>query len=158
MSFEDIIDYHEELFRKKSISENELNWNPHLKDKFNEVLHGEERWLWKSKHDITMLTSVKPKVTLGQSLSESALKSFAWKACNLSRVERILVLQTDKDEFDIWTVITDFDEETEERLAQAEVELVRNNPDLKFDFMVIPRRGRDLAHLLPQGEVLYSKK
>ena len=96
--------------------------------------------------------------TLGQSLGESALKNFVWTVCGLTTVERVLSIEKDKDEFDVWTVISDFDEETEEKVAEAEVELVKNNPDLRFDFMVIPKRGRNLDQLLPRGNVLYSKK
>jgi len=157
MTFEDIIQYPEEISHKRTVTERELDWNPHLKYSFIEVFHNQEKWAWKLKQETPVLIAVKPQVTLRQSLSESALRSFAWKACDLSH-ERVLALETDKDEFDIWTVITDFDEETEEKLAQAEVELVRDNPDLRFDFMVIPRRGRDLSQLLPHGKVLYSKK
>jgi len=161
LNFDDLIDVTDEFSRKRKSAQHDELWDPHTKNKFEQSLHYEDKWLvWRLRNEPSEFESTKGRqISLQPPPVDVVMKDFAWRVSVHPQVENVVSTETDTNEFDIWTIIRDFDEETEQKIAEAEVELVKNNPDLRFDFMIIPRRGRDLAKVIPKGSnVLYSKK
>jgi hypothetical protein len=54
---------------------------------------------------------------------------------------------------DIWTIIRESNLEQEEKIADAQCELMRIHQELDFDFMVIPKNGKKMDDLLPDDRV-----
>lgn len=53
----------------------------------------------------------------------------------------------------IWTILDGREEETEEALARAEINLAETFPQVLFDFTTIHLRGRDPIQFIPDGAV-----
>jgi len=63
-------------------------------------------------------------------------------------VNSVYLVQND-DIMDIWTFIEETDLNIEEKIAEAQCELMRIHRELDFDFMVIPRFGKNVNEYLP---------
>lgn len=63
-------------------------------------------------------------------------------------VNSVYVIERE-DIIDIWTFIEEGDLDLEEKIAEAQCELMRIHRELDFDFMVVPRFGRETSQLLP---------
>ena len=77
-----------------------------------------------------------------------AINLYVDRICDLPSVESVYVVEKE-DVVDIWTVIDEGDLDLEEKIAEAQCELMRIRRELDFDFMVIPRFGREIEELLP---------
>jgi hypothetical protein len=67
---------------------------------------------------------------------------------DLPLVESVYVIEKE-EMIDIWTFIEEGNLNVEEKIAEAQCELMRVHRELDFDFMVIPRSGREQERLLP---------
>jgi hypothetical protein len=156
MSFKERFDQSEDFHRKRA--ESELLWTPHARNRFEELLQSEEKWTRVFDYEPVFVRN-RDQVTLEQSAGDSVLKEFAWQVCGLPQIERILTVKWDEDKFDVWVILAGYDDEAEDKIAQAEVDLVSNNPNLKIDLMVVPLLGRKEDEVTPhRAEVLYSKR
>lgn len=77
-----------------------------------------------------------------------AIKLYVDRIHELPIVESVHVVEKE-DITDIWTVIREGNLDLEERIAEAQCELMRIHRELDFDFMVIPRFDREVEELLP---------
>jgi hypothetical protein len=53
----------------------------------------------------------------------------------------------------LWTLLSERDEVSEQRLAAAEVRLVESFPMVAFDFSTTHLRGRDARHFVPEKAI-----
>jgi len=65
-------------------------------------------------------------------------------------IEQVLVRE-DSDSIRIWTMIPDVDLDTEDAIYEAQAEFLRRLPDVRVDFSVIYRQGRESRELTPRG-------
>lgn len=60
---------------------------------------------------------------------------------------------------DVWTLIKENNLDVEEKIAEAQCELMRIHKELDFDFMVFPLFGEDVKNILPVHSIqVYPKK
>ena len=72
-------------------------------------------------------------------------------------VESVYIVKKE-DIIDIWTVIQENNLKLEEKIADAQCELMRIHQELDLDFMVIPRFEKETKKLLPSGSIqVYPK-
>lgn len=161
MSFDDLIEESEQfLHRKHLLPKDDASWRPHFGDRFENLLPTQDAWVvWKLRSEHESKSELRRQSAPARDqLVRVALGDFAWSLCALPDVETISVFRSD-DVFNVSTIITNLNIEAERKIANAEAELLRGNPDLQLDFTVIPRHGRRRSDLVPPGsEVLYSKK
>jgi hypothetical protein len=67
-------------------------------------------------------------------------------------VESVYIIKKE-DLSDIWTIIRESNLKEEEKIANAQCELMRIHQELDFDFMVMPKNDRETADLLPDGRI-----
>jgi len=162
LSFEDLIEYSEEFLQRKTPHpKDDLSWDPHVRNRFEQFLHTEEKWTIRKVgfEPRTKSSPLSQTIPAEDSQARKALGNFAWGICGLPQVESVSIFRSSDDVFNVSTIITGFNIEAERKIAHAEAELLRNNPTLRLDFSVISSRGRKVSDLLPIGsEVLYSKK
>ncbi len=79
-----------------------------------------------------------------------ALNLYIDRMKDLPLVESIYIVKKE-DISDIWTIIRESNLKEEEKIADAQCELMRIHQELDFDFMVIPRFERETKDLLPDG-------
>nr|MDO8081864.1 hypothetical protein [Candidatus Freyarchaeota archaeon] len=85
-----------------------------------------------------------------------ALNFFTELVSNIPEVEEVYVT-THNEILDIWTVISNNERSTERKVFEAEGKLLETFPDLRFDFLVIPKYP-ELYQNLPSGsERIYNK-
>lgn len=77
-----------------------------------------------------------------------AINLYVDRIRDLPSVESVYLIEKE-DVIDIWTVIQEGNLDLEEDIAEAQCELMRIHRELDFDFMVIPRFGRQIEKLLP---------
>jgi hypothetical protein len=81
-----------------------------------------------------------------------ALNLYIDRTRDIPLVESIYIVKKE-DILDIWTLIRESNLKEEEKIADAQCELMRIHQELDFDFMVIPRSERETKDLLPDGSI-----
>ncbi len=154
MTFEELVNIPEFEQKRVVIERNLPYWNPHREKHFEQnVRIG--RTIWMATAHLQLISpavaSRHVQVTLTPaSTAELALQDFADRVSMHEGIEGVYVLSSE-DRYDVWTIIDEFNEDTEDGLAEAELDLVTRFPDFRFDFMLIPRLGRELSDLIPNG-------
>ena len=81
-----------------------------------------------------------------------ALNLYIDRIREIELVEAVYIVE--KEElFDIWTLITENNLDIEEKIAEAQCELMRIHRELDFDFMVFPRYEKDFQNFLPDNSI-----
>jgi hypothetical protein len=154
MTFEEFANIPEFEQKRAVVERNLPYWNPHREKQFERnVRIGRTIWMAAAHLQLISPATVSKHVQLTlspTSTAELALQDFADRVSIHEGIEGVYVLSSE-DRYDVWTIIEEFDEDTEDRLAEAELDLMTRFPDFRFDFMLIPRRGRELSDLIPNG-------
>ena len=77
-----------------------------------------------------------------------AMSLYADRMNEIDLVEAVYLIEKE-DLFDIWTFTKEFDLIAEERIAEAQCELMRIHKDIDFDFMVYPLYEKNICDVLP---------
>jgi hypothetical protein len=58
---------------------------------------------------------------------------------------------------DLWAVVEGDLYQAERAIAKAAANVLRSFPGINFDFMVVPRAGRQLSEIISEGVALYQR-
>ncbi len=155
MSIEELISGSEYDLKKSVLEREPEYWKPHFENHLDELCRIErpKTWMILSHSDVAFFETLSKQLQeklIAPSLSELALRDFAERVSMYPTIEGVYVLSSD-NVHDVWTVIEEFNDETEDKIAKAELQLVTQYPDFSFDFMLIRRNGRELTEILPEG-------
>lgn len=79
-----------------------------------------------------------------------ALALYVDRIRDLPIIESVHIIEKE-DLVDVWTIIQESNLDLEEKIAEAQCELMRIHKELDFDFMVFPRFGQEIENILPQN-------
>jgi len=80
-------------------------------------------------------------------------RSFVDELHKMPLVEALHVI-LQEEVLDLWVIITKRDIQTELKIAKSFADLLRSCPDIKLDFLILPREGRHLKEILPRNGLL----
>lgn len=87
--------------------------------------------------------------------TNAAFNLFIERISQILDVEEVYVFMAE-DAIDIWTITKKRNFDAEEKIIEAECEIMRIFRDIDFDFMILPREGRNLKEILPSnGKRIY---
>ena len=105
---------------------------------------------WKKALSSIMSTLQTLPTQVSNSIFDSIESRFKDQIASIHAVERIFI-QKDGDFFRIWLVIPAMDLAIEDRIYAAQLSFMDRFPDIRFDFTIIFREGKDPASIQPQG-------
>lgn len=89
---------------------------------------------------------------INSSTPSTALQFFIEKASKIQGVEEVYVFMKE-EAVDIWTVISEYNFDTELKVSEIQCELTRIFNALSFNFLILARRNRHLNDLIPKNGV-----
>ncbi len=105
---------------------------------------------WKKALSSIMNTLQILPTQVSDSISDSIGSRFKDQIASIHAIERIFI-RKDGDFFRIWLVIPAMDLAIEDRIYAAQLSFMDRFPDIRFDFTIIFREGKDPALIRPQG-------
>ena len=154
MSIGELISASEDDLRRPVLDKAPAYWKPHFENRLEQLCRVEKPKIWMILSHIELAFGEK---FIAPSLSELALRDFAERISTYGGIDGVYV-RSSGDEYDVWTVIEEFDDQTEDKIAEAELQLTARYPNMKFDFMLLRRHGRPVSELVPDdSKLLYPR-
>ncbi len=105
---------------------------------------------WKRALSSIMSTRGTLPTEVSDSIFHSIESRFKDQLSSIDGIERVFI-RKDDDFFRIWLVIPAMDLAIEDRIYAAQLSFMDRFPDIRFDFTIIFRQGKDPASIRPQG-------
>lgn len=104
---------------------------------------------WRPSRTIEVSGTTTWTNTYDDSIAKRAEEKFS----AIPGVEQVYA-RRDSDFYRVWTVVPEMNRDLEDQICAAELAFMDRFPDIRFDFTVIFRQGKDPASIRPSGAFL----